>query len=94
MSLEYKNRLQTILGQEVNISPQDLFDYPNITDLSKYLLKQLGKGDLDATAEVTSNEIKENEVQLMEFMNRIISLKTYRLKYVLKCERLSAREYQ
>jgi NADP-dependent 3-hydroxy acid dehydrogenase YdfG/acyl carrier protein len=61
MALEYKNRLQTILGQEVNISPQDLFDYPNITDLSKYLMKQLGKGDLDATAEVASIEIKENE---------------------------------
>ena len=41
MSLEFKNRLQRWLGDELSVSPQLLFEFSNVNLLSEYLYKSL-----------------------------------------------------
>ena len=66
MSLEFKNRLQRWLGEELNISPQLLFEYSSICKLSEFLYLSLirPRSSIQAPAEhkIESNKGLDNVI--------------------------------
>jgi len=53
MALEFKNRLQRVVGNELKLDPQVLFDYPNLQKLAIYLFTLYSKKAISSQPEAS-----------------------------------------